>query len=368
MGKAPEISEHIRPRLEYHRRNFEEIAGRSFEHFYCPILHVDEPADLQKGHVINEAFKGAPGFWVVQRRDVDSFFGKHFEADFGAFVYAFDKPPEDSIHDKNIYTHFRPKIMRGDERINYFIFENFIVGDETDEAGRRIIIPDEGKIPKGHQFIEFWNSDNTAFKLLCVKMPADYMRNPDLTKPFVWDYTRDFRVPAFATLIKAAHLSMFWLFGYRYALSDAGRFVGDYILGRFFRENRSKKRAEVQAAALAYFHEFRHMIRPMNSASLTVDGTAIGGEVAMCCTEEEGLWAMIVFVRTGDIGNAVILPAPDNEGALAKFQAFLADDNDTPLVIRDGKYEKDNARWVASTQTKEIRWPKSADSYPHDSN
>jgi hypothetical protein len=62
-------------KLVYHRRDFASVEGKSFKHFHCPILHIDEQYDLQRGHIINEAFKGSPGSWVVQRTDVDSFYG-----------------------------------------------------------------------------------------------------------------------------------------------------------------------------------------------------------------------------------------------------------------------------------------------------
>jgi hypothetical protein len=48
---------------------------------------------------------------------------------------------------------------------------------------------------------------------------------------------KDLRIPTFVSLIKAAHLSMFSLFGYRYALTYAGRFIGEDILGKFYRAN-----------------------------------------------------------------------------------------------------------------------------------
>ena len=35
-----------------------------------------------QGHVINERFKGSPGIWAVQRKDVDDFFGSFFESDY----------------------------------------------------------------------------------------------------------------------------------------------------------------------------------------------------------------------------------------------------------------------------------------------
>jgi len=48
--------------------------------FLCPILQVEEPAILCKGHIVPRAVRGRT--WVVQRKDVDNFFGRFVEADF----------------------------------------------------------------------------------------------------------------------------------------------------------------------------------------------------------------------------------------------------------------------------------------------
>jgi hypothetical protein len=42
---------------------------------------------LIRGHVINEAFKGSSRTWVVQRGEVDRFYGGFFEGDFELLQY-----------------------------------------------------------------------------------------------------------------------------------------------------------------------------------------------------------------------------------------------------------------------------------------
>ena len=41
------------PRL---REDYAAREKRSFDHFYCPILCRDEPADLCMGHIVPEAY------------------------------------------------------------------------------------------------------------------------------------------------------------------------------------------------------------------------------------------------------------------------------------------------------------------------
>ena len=48
--------------------------------FFCPILMVEEQAELCKGHVLPQSVDGMD--WVVQRKDVDNFFGTFVQADF----------------------------------------------------------------------------------------------------------------------------------------------------------------------------------------------------------------------------------------------------------------------------------------------
>jgi hypothetical protein len=66
--RHPEIEQ----RLERYRRDYTQVTGRPFEHFFCPILAIDEQAELSRGHVINQAYNGAPRTWVIQRADVDN--------------------------------------------------------------------------------------------------------------------------------------------------------------------------------------------------------------------------------------------------------------------------------------------------------
>ena len=64
---------------------------------------------------------------------------------------------------------------------------------------------------------------------------------------------KDTRVAALVSLIKAAHLTLFWLLGYRYATSAAGLFVGRDILGQFYRSNAGRPKKEIRANAWSYF-------------------------------------------------------------------------------------------------------------------
>jgi hypothetical protein len=74
-------SDELTARLAQLRVDFQAEKGYSFKHFYCPFLHVDEPAELCEGHVVNEKLETCNA-WVPQRRDFDSFYGSIAEVDF----------------------------------------------------------------------------------------------------------------------------------------------------------------------------------------------------------------------------------------------------------------------------------------------
>ena len=82
MKQSSEVSANL-TRLQ---ESFREATGDNFKHFYCPILHRDEPTQLCMGHVINDAITGSCRVRVVQRKDVDGFYGAYFEADYTALL------------------------------------------------------------------------------------------------------------------------------------------------------------------------------------------------------------------------------------------------------------------------------------------
>src|ERR1700678_2445467 len=73
-------AENLKRRIEVLQEDFKAERGTRFQHFFCPILHTDEPGDVIEGHIIPEALGGTA--WVPQRKDVDNFYGWVAEADF----------------------------------------------------------------------------------------------------------------------------------------------------------------------------------------------------------------------------------------------------------------------------------------------
>jgi hypothetical protein len=69
-------------KLELLRADYADVVGEPFRHFFCPLLLEDEPTELCRAHVVNQAFTSPSKKWTVQRADVDNFFRAFFESSF----------------------------------------------------------------------------------------------------------------------------------------------------------------------------------------------------------------------------------------------------------------------------------------------
>jgi len=72
----------VEHKLETLRNDYQELTGKQFLHFFCPILFRDENAAICRAHIVNSAFPDSCRKWTLQRSDVDSFYGSAFESDF----------------------------------------------------------------------------------------------------------------------------------------------------------------------------------------------------------------------------------------------------------------------------------------------
>jgi hypothetical protein len=173
---------------------------------------------------------------------------------------------------------------------------------------------------------------------------------------------KDVRIPALVATLKAAHLTMFEMLGYTYALSAGGHLLGHDVLGKFFLENRGKAKSEVLASAFLHFREFAHMMRPMLGVPDTFKGTAEEKAVYLC---ERGSirWGMIVMIRTtpGPL-HAVLVPVLEDPVAATVFMNFLRGSTDEPFAMRLAWFRRD--RWEAATETVNAHWPRTGVLYP----
>jgi len=332
------MSGNIHSRLEKLRADYNQLRGNPFTYFYCPILFKDEDVPLCKGHVINLAFPNSAHNWVVQRRDIDNFYGSIFESDFATIRYRDNRILDDVIADKVLSKKFDPKILLDDKPVGFFVAR--------------------GNIPKHFTRLEFDN-DRKVIQLAIKMHPDDFLEA--LGRKWEIAIEKDIRISAIVSLIKSAHLTLFNLLGYSYALSTAGYFVGRQILGEFFQRNYDKAKPEVLDNAYSFFCEFAPMVRPIQSSGINLRGT-ITDNLMLICKENNGYpWAFIVFIKISQSLHSVMIPIFERPDTVAKFIQFLKDENDT-IEVNLARFEQDH--WNINKESTTLHWPKTGILYP----
>src|SRR2546429_236557 len=96
-------SKDIERQRSFLREDCTRVIGRPFKDFLCPILLTDEPVPLCMGHIINKACPNSFGGRIVQRADLDSFYGALAESDFTANIQARSMGgPEEALRDPTL--------------------------------------------------------------------------------------------------------------------------------------------------------------------------------------------------------------------------------------------------------------------------
>ena len=175
------------------RVDFESVTGNPFQHFFfCPILFEEEKAQLCRAHMINRRFRNSGPSWTFQQADVDAWFGTLFEDDFLALDYKDQPIIEDVLTDKAIAPRFRPRLTVDVQVLDHFLAQNRVLGTQT-IGGLDVIVR---------------------------KMQVGLKLSPEEFETAIndrWEFRidKDIRLPALASVLRAAHLTMFHLMGSR---------------------------------------------------------------------------------------------------------------------------------------------------------
>jgi hypothetical protein len=290
----------------------------------------DEDVDLCRAHLVNRAFPESNRSWTVQRTDVDNFYGRIFEGDFVDVQYHGEPSPDQIIVDPDLSKKLRPQILLGDEVVPHFMAHD-PVPDHFTEA---IVGGPCGAIRLG---LKIHPNDAAAA----------------IGKGCQIVIEKDIRLPALVSLLKAAHLTLFEMLGYRYALSAGGFFLGRTVLGDFFLQNRGRSKADILTNAASHFREFANMVRPVSSPATTVQDTATDRFLFVC--EAQTPWAFIVFIRTSDLVHAVLVPVFEAPSAPARFVSFLRGEGG-PIQAKRCRFDDDKFQAAKNAET--LIWPK----------
>lgn len=329
------MNTHIRKRLEQMRADYESVSDRPWRFFYCPILHRDEETELCAGHVINQALEGADRSWTVQRKDVDNHYGTLFEGDFLALEQEVDLQVDEILTDRKLSRQFNPKIVIDGQSVDHY--------------------RPQGVVPKQHS--ELYIDSSGRFEKLALKMsPAELEEFLDGRWEIAFD--KDVRLPALVSLLKSAHLTLFHMLGYRYALSLGGYFLCKVILGDFFLKTRGVERSSALEKARVHFKKYQSLVRPVVEMSFNFDGTLTDNTLFLCISGDR-FWAFNVLVRTGTQSHGVLVPILEDAESAARFHRFL--ESPFPILeVKIARWDRDREIWEGSSNTHMIEWPQAS--------
>ena len=287
--------------IEQLNADFESVTGAPFEHFYCPILHVDEDVPLAEGHVVPESLGGSSR--VLQRADVDKGFGSFFEAEAAdAILQGIEGNPLDTVlggaseDAKKVTRRFRFRMgFPGREQLIKASYRN-----NDDGVGRFVVSTDELRDVLG---------EPTA---------------PSTLEGFV-GVELDARSSILVTSLRAIHLAWFQICGYGYVFSPEGRFVASVLRGIYEKfilprrgTNRTKRGSlvsdRVKEEVDAWCLQFHNLIRPLPAPLLDelpdeiVQSTPDTGWFMALWDGDGRMYGWISVVRLGEQHIGVMTP------------------------------------------------------------
>lgn len=326
MGKP------IEERLALLNEDFESVVGSPFDHFYCPILFTDKPARLCRGHLYSRAFPNTARRWTIQRKDVDGFFGSLFEADFSDLKFKGVYPTYEFLLNRKLAKRVRARVKLDCQEVEYY--------------------PTKGPVPKDHVMAKL--DMPTGQISLGIKLHPDTAKQMS-SVPLNITIEKDARLAAVVSLIRSAHLTLFDMLGYRWALSAAGHFVGHDILGKFFKEHIASKRKSTLQAAMDHFKEFSHMVRPLAPKTEGLRGTISDGHMSLCKDPSAEPWGVVIYIRLADTFHAVLMPIFEGDWAPRRFLDFIGSDEEDLTTSRVTFIDD---KWLVSKRSEVLHWPK----------
>jgi hypothetical protein len=271
------MNKRLKARVEMLKADFQGETGAPFNHFYCPFLHVDEAVPLCEGHIINKAF-GTCNAWVPQRQDFDNFFGSRVEADFISAVQDRSKTAFEKWIDASLNRRYRPQLFSNGRAVEHYITK-------------------EIKPVPGHTPLVVTNRGGDILGKLVIKKAPGEVKALHATDMQVVAVPPATFVPAIiASVLKAAHLTMFNLIGYKHVFTTAGHYLAG-ILKDFYEKFKNSRKRNLADDLAAVFRPHTSLISPMILNNLSVlAGTAIDNRLLAAIGATEGMFAIGVLI------------------------------------------------------------------------
>jgi hypothetical protein len=289
----------IERQLELLRADFATVQGEPFTHFYCPILLDDQPTELCRGHIVNQSIPNSSRAWIVQRKDVDGFFGSVCESKFAVVMGAQPTGLDEALASERLR-----KVIPFDVKINGRIVPHYEI---------------HGHKASSHPAVKLHAADGTVLNL------ALKISDEEISSAGRLEVEMDCNIvpEAVAALLKSAHLTMFKMLGYKHLFSPGGYDIAK-ILQRFYLENRDRNRVEQVEAGRAYFDNLAGMVIPVKGYNHNLlKGTIDVGRLLVCIGSSGAWFAVGVPVRMNN-RMSIVLMAPDAAENIDTYMEFIS--------------------------------------------
>lgn len=134
-------------------------------------------------------------------------------------------------------------------------------------------------------------------------------------------------------------------------------------MGEFYLKNYKNTKKVVIKNATIFFKDFVHMVRPVQTCGFNFQGTISDRMVLVCVGSSAFPWAVIVFIRTGQLLHSVILPVFDQVDMISTFIDFLKNQNER-IKVTLCTFNKYKDRWESNKNPIYLKWPKTGILFP----
>jgi hypothetical protein len=317
--------------IAHYRADYESYFGKPCTHFCCPILGRDEDVEMCRGHLVA---LGSDNLWVPQRKDVDNFYGSVVEADLATIVEDRGEDPWVLLLDPKRSKRHKFRMEVGGEAVQHYIARS-----------------DHDRAP-GHTFVQIRDENNRSLCNIGIKVSPDDLPDSEYRLEVIVE--RDFRPSVIASMLKAAHLTMFRLLGYDHVDSPGGRYISD-ILKNFF-ESHDGSHSVTEEEVELYFRRYESMVTPLWIGDNDLRGTAEDNLLISCWGMSAGPFAIGVVVKVKQEYFCVFLPT-DCGKTINTYFSFLKEPPKfvTTRMIKfcDGS-DGQGTRWETSEKTRQI--------------
>ena len=266
-----------------------ELGCRSklHEKFLCPILFLNEKTELCKGHIIPRSAGGTN--WVVQRKDVDNFFGSFAGADFA--------------HGRKLRV-----LSSSNDMLDYVSKHKMARKISLTALGTDGSV---GQVNATHLGLRYVETD---------------MQFKDVAVDGVLVFNLSMEFPTIVTCLHSVHLGLFKLCGYSYAVHKTGQLIGFSVLRSLFQQYKgsistgrrmmfSKNDADLHSSLMIS----QNLVRPVPQGLITMNDAVLKHpfkDFHVAWIEDQP-FATIHYLEFGDECYAVLVPSSFDESSAA---------------------------------------------------